>query len=97
MFSYIFKGKTYTDTNREFMLNIGMNTEQIDSVLSQQEYESKQNVELRQQAYKRESDPLYIEWQYELESGNPKSDSYKEVWMSKIAEIKARYPLPSES
>ncbi|HCG9411598.1 TPA: hypothetical protein NKA80_004389 [Vibrio parahaemolyticus] len=97
MFSYIFKGKTYTDTTREFMLNIGMNTEQIDSVLSQQEYESKQNVELRQQAYKRESDPLYIEWQYELESGKPDADSYKEVWMSKVAEIKVRYPLPPES
>lgn len=97
MFSYIFKGKTYTDTNREFMLNIGMNTEQVESVLSQQEYESKQNVEFRRQAYKRESDPLYIEWQYELESGNPKPDSYKEIWKSKVAEIKARYPLPSES
>ncbi len=97
MFSYIFKGEAYTDTNREFMLNIGMNTEQIESVLSQQEYESKQNADLRQQAYKRESDPLYIEWQYELESGNSESDSYKEVWMSKVSEIKARYPLLSES
>jgi len=93
MFSYIFKGKTYTDTNREFMLNIGMNTEQIESVLSQQEYESRQSVELRQQAYKRESDPLYIEWQFELESENPESDSYKEVWMSKVIEIKSRHPL----
>ncbi|WP_243032920.1 hypothetical protein [Vibrio cincinnatiensis] len=94
MFSYIFKGKTYTDTTREFMLNIGMNTEQIDSVLSQQEYESKQNVELRQQAYKRESDPLYIEWQFELESENPEADKYKQAWMDKVSEIKVRFPIP---
>ncbi len=93
MFSYIFENKTYTNTTREFMLNLGMNTEQIESVLSQQAYELKQNVELRQQAYKRESDPLYIEWQYELESGNQDSDSYKEIWMNKVVEIKARYPL----
>lgn len=97
MFSYIFKGKTYTDTNREFMLNIGMNTEQIESVLSQQEYESKQNVELRQQAYKRESDPLYIEWQFELESGNQDAESYKGKWLAKVEEIKRRYPLPANS
>lgn len=96
MFSYIFKGKTYTDANREFMLNLGMNTEQIESVLSQKQYESKQNVRLRQEAYTRESDPLYIEWQYELESGNAKADEYKGAWMNKVAEIKARYPLPEQ-
>ncbi|MCF1458085.1 MAG: hypothetical protein LPH21_11195 [Shewanella sp.] len=96
MFSYIFKGKTYTDTNREFMLNLGMNTEQIESVLSQQQYEAQQNVALRQQAYKRESDPLYIEWQFALESNNPVAGDYKEAWMSKVIEIKSRYPLPAE-
>jgi len=97
MFSYIFEGKTYTDTNREFMLNIGMNTEQIESVLAQQQFEAKQNVALRQQAYKRESDPLYIEWQFELESGNQDAESYKDKWLAKVEEIKQRYPLPANS
>lgn len=38
-FQYIFKGQTHTNTDREYMLNIGMDTEQIESVLQQQEYE----------------------------------------------------------
>ncbi|EKO3679171.1 hypothetical protein M3905_000853 [Vibrio metschnikovii] len=94
MFNYIFKGETYTDTSREFMLSIGMDAEQIESVLSQQQYEAQQNVELRQQAYKRESDPLYIEWQFELESKNPESDIYKQAWMDKVSEIKVKFPIP---
>jgi len=38
-FQYIFKGQAHTNTDREYMLNIGMDTEQIESVLQQQEYE----------------------------------------------------------
>ncbi len=91
MFSYIFEGKTYTDTNREFMLNIGMNTEQIESVLAQQQFEAKQNVELRQQAYKRESDPLYIEWQKEVAKNNPDAEMYKQKWLDKTDEIYSRF------
>jgi hypothetical protein len=93
MFKYIFKGKEYTDTTREFMVNLGMNTEQIESVLQQKTFEASQNVSYREQAYKRESDPMYIEWQYELESGNAAADDYKQKWLDKVAEIKARYPL----
>ncbi|WP_367971710.1 hypothetical protein RJD38_21905 (plasmid) [Vibrio scophthalmi] len=97
MFIYIFKDTPHSDTSREYMLNLGMNTETIESVLQQKEFEEGQNVGLRAKAYKRESDPLYIEWQYELETANPKADDFKQKWMDKVAEIKARYPLPSES
>ncbi|MCU8190153.1 hypothetical protein D8T49_21495 [Vibrio vulnificus] len=97
MFTYIFKGKSYSDTSRDFMLNLGMDTEAIESVLQQKEFEEGQSIELRAKAYKRESDPLYIEWQYELETANPKADDFKQKWMHKVTEIKARYPLPSES
>ncbi|MEE7945128.1 hypothetical protein WOC35_19410 [Vibrio parahaemolyticus] len=45
----------------------------------------------RQMAYKAESDPLYMEWQYD---NTPESE---QAWRTKVAEIKARYPLPSES
>lgn len=93
MFKYIFKGKTYSDTSREFMLNIGMDTAAIESVLQQKEFEEKQSAEFRSQAYVRESDPLHIEWQYELEIGNPKADEFKQKWLDKVAEIKLRYPL----
>ncbi|MGL1625330.1 hypothetical protein ACSTID_14685 [Vibrio parahaemolyticus] len=48
-------------------------------------------VTLRQAAYKAESDPLYMEWQYD-------STSEKEqAWRDKVAEIKARYPLLNEA
>jgi len=41
--SYIFKGETHGDTSNEYMLALGMNEEQIESVLNQMEFETKQN------------------------------------------------------
>ena len=69
------------------MQKIGMNAEQIESVLNQQQFELSQNVEKREAAYKRESDPLYMEAQFD---GTTKS---LQVWRDKVTEIKARYPL----
>lgn len=93
-FEYIYGGKTHTDTTREYMNNLGMTTESIESVLTQKKFEESQNIKLRQQAYKRDSDPLYIEWQFERECGNPDADKYKQHWLDSVNEIKARYPLP---
>lgn len=45
----------------------------------------------RQAAYKAESDPLYMEAQFD---GTPES---LQVWQDKVAEIKARYPLPENA
>lgn len=42
----------------------------------------------RATAYKSESDPLYIEWQYD------QSDEGETKWRAKVLEIKERYPLP---
>lgn len=42
----------------------------------------------RVEAYKSESDPLYIEWQYD------QSEVGEILWRKKVAEIKERYPLP---
>ncbi|HGF4956676.1 TPA: hypothetical protein ACF33T_004449 [Vibrio parahaemolyticus] len=53
--------------------------------------ETKIVVELRQAAYVKESDPLYMEWQYDQTAESEKA------WRDKVAEIKARYPLPTES
>jgi hypothetical protein len=44
----------------------------------------------RAAAYKSESDPLYIEWQYD------QSDEGEANWRAKVLEIKERYPLPVE-
>ncbi len=42
----------------------------------------------RAAAYKSESDPLYIEWQYD------QGEDGEELWRAKVQEIKERYPLP---
>jgi hypothetical protein len=44
----------------------------------------------REAAYKTESDPLYMEWQYD---GTAEAE---QKWRDKVAEIKERYPLPTE-
>lgn len=41
-FEYIFQRARHTDTNREYMLNLGMDTDAIESVLSQKTYEEDQ-------------------------------------------------------
>ncbi|KAB0300709.1 hypothetical protein F2Z80_16420 [Vibrio fortis] len=43
----------------------------------------------RKAAYSSESDPLFLEWQFDL---SPESEK---AWRDKVAEIKARYPLPT--
>ncbi|MBT2909707.1 hypothetical protein PL84_03805 [Vibrio anguillarum] len=96
MFEYIYEGTRHTDTSADYMSKLGIADEAIDSILQQRDFELSRNRQLRSDAYKRESDPLYIEWQFELESSNPASDDYKKKWMSKALEIKARYPLPED-
>ncbi len=73
------------------MQSLGMDQEQIESVLNQQQFELSQNLEKRQAAYTKESDPLYMEAQFE---GTPES---LQKWRDKVAEIKARYPLPEST
>lgn len=91
MNTYIFNGQTHSDFTDSYMLNLGMNTEQMESVLSQKTFELSQNVNKRQAAYKAESDPLYMEWQFDQ---NAESE---QAWRDKVTEIKARYPLTDES
>ncbi|TMN89462.1 hypothetical protein CWB72_10520 [Pseudoalteromonas phenolica] len=44
---------------------------------------------LRVKAYKAESDPLYMSWQFDQTS------EAEQAWRSKVEEIKARYPFPA--
>lgn len=59
------------------------------------QYDPDFNIEriqqLRQSAYQAESDPLYMEWQYD------QSDAKKQAWVTAVKAIKTRYPLPSET
>ncbi|WP_182027492.1 hypothetical protein [Vibrio rotiferianus] len=54
-------------------------------------YTESEATQSRKIAYKAESDPLYMEWQYD------QTVEKEQAWREKVAEIKARYPLPSES
>lgn len=45
-------------------------------------------IEQRQQAYKREADPLFIEYQFD------QTPEAEHKWRAKVEEIKARYPKP---
>ena len=88
MFNYIFKGKTHTDTSNNYMLSIGMNAEQVDSVMNQKSYEEGEGtIAKRKEAYAKESDPLFLEWQYD------KTPESEHRWREKVLEIKERYPL----
>ncbi|NNG42734.1 hypothetical protein HJP15_07350 [Pseudoalteromonas sp. NEC-BIFX-2020_002] len=91
MFLYIFKGVSHSNTSSEYMQALGMDQEQINSVLNQQQFELSQNIEKRAVAYKRESDPLFMAAQFD---GTPESFN---VWKDKVTEIKARYPLPDNA
>lgn len=39
MFTYIFKEKSYSNADEEFMRELGMTDEQIESILSQKQFE----------------------------------------------------------
>lgn len=75
-----------------------MNKQQVSEFLAQNEleipleelefsYERDEALAARKVAYETESDALFIEWQFD------QTDSAKQAWLSKVAEIKARYPL----
>ncbi|AOT09344.1 hypothetical protein [Pseudoalteromonas luteoviolacea] len=53
------------------------------------EYSQGEALEARRTAYIVESDPLFMEWQYD------QTDTSKQAWLDKVAEIKARYPFPA--
>ena len=58
--------------------------EQVESENKESEL---RQVELnRRNAYRNESDPLYLKWQ--------RGEATEQEWMDKIAEIKDRFPRP---
>ncbi|HHC6468763.1 TPA: hypothetical protein ACN359_002118 [Vibrio parahaemolyticus] len=50
-------------------------------------------IQLRQQAYKEESDPLYLNAQFDVMSGRKTSEEAYQPWLEKVAEIKERFPF----
>lgn len=89
--SYLYNGVTYTDFSNEFMTSLGMDEETIDSVQAQAQFEESKTEKLKAEAYQREADPKFTEWQKELAMGNPAADDYKDAWLSKCEQIKQRF------
>ncbi|MFL0830066.1 hypothetical protein [Vibrio parahaemolyticus] len=86
--SFKHNGVTYTECSPEKLLASGVPQSVVDSAIAEQE--RKQIEEARRAAYLNESDPLFLEWQYD------QTPEKEQAWRDKVAEIKARYPLSVE-
>jgi len=82
-------GKQYLQYEEKDLLEAGVPVDVIESAKAK--FETDSVIALRQADYKEESDPLYMEWQYDQTSESEKA------WRDKVAEIKARHPLPDEA
>ena len=86
--SYLYDSKTYDNYDPAFMAELGMSAEVIASVTAQRDWDATEGLlARRRRRYETESDPLYLEWQYD------KTQESEQVWRDKVAEIKLRYPV----
>ncbi|NJI09030.1 hypothetical protein HBI99_06855 [Aeromonas veronii] len=86
--SYLHGGETHSNYDPAYMAGVGMDDRAIKSVIAQRDYEQGAGrLAARQRAYEAESDPLFLEWQYD------KTPEAETRWRDKVAEIKARYPV----
>ncbi|MCH9691004.1 MAG: hypothetical protein K0U59_02890 [Gammaproteobacteria bacterium] len=81
-------GKSYQNWSYEALITL-LGQGAVDDALLSQEHNRVRA--LRLMAYKEESDPLYMEWQYD------QTNELEQLWREKVAEIKSRYPLPGET
>jgi len=89
--SYLYKGVTHNNYDATFMASLGMDDDTIASVIAQRDYErGAGQMAKRQRAYGAESDPLFLEWQYDK---TPEAESR---WLGKVAEIKSIYPIATK-
>ena len=65
----------------------GLTENQAKAVI--ESYQQTQVSNLRHEAYKREADALFIEWQFD------QTPEAEQAWRAKVEEIKARYPKPA--
>ena len=86
--SYLYDGETHDNYDPAFMAELGMSEEVIDSVLAQRDWDATDGqLARRKRRYETESDPLYMEWQYD------KTQESEQVWRDKVSEIKAQLPI----
>ncbi|MBJ2242089.1 MULTISPECIES: hypothetical protein [Pseudomonas] len=83
-----FASRKYSECSYEYLVGVGVPVSIIDEALVAQHVVAAQQV--RRAAYIAEADPLYLEWQYDQKPASEK------VWRDKVADIKARFPLPED-
>lgn len=86
-FTYIFNDQTHTDISLEYMTSLGMSQAQMDEVMELRLAHNTRITHLRKQAYQRESDSLFMEWQFD------QTPETEQRWRDKVNQIKTRYPL----
>ncbi len=82
-------GKLYMQWAEEDLLKEGVPSNVVEA--EKMNEQMGEVIALRKEAYRTESDPLFHEWQYD------QTVEKEQAWRDKVAEIKSRYPLPSES
>lgn len=87
-----YNGKVFTgvdpdsEDGKNLLNNFSVPQSVVDSAVAAQALVDAQNK--RKSAYITESDPLYMEWQFDQ---TPESEK---AWRDKVTEIKDRIPLP---
>ncbi|SHO57773.1 hypothetical protein [Vibrio quintilis] len=82
-----YEGRVFDSFSDALMLEAGIPESVITSAQQEQAVIDIQTK--RRKAYIAESDPLYMEWQYD------QTPQKEQQWRDKVAEIKKRYPLPA--
>lgn len=92
--TYIFNNESHTDFTPSYMTALGMDQEQIDSVIAQRDFELSQNAQKRADAYKKESDPLFLEAMRKgFEGDEEGAEAARVLGLEAVENIKARFPL----
>ncbi|EPH6098226.1 hypothetical protein ACS0KQ_003253 [Vibrio cholerae] len=84
-----YKGTRYQGYDESELKELGVPDDVILVAKNRQIFDHVQNE--RKNAYVKESDPIFIEWQYD------QTEEKEKAWRDKVAEIKARYPLPEDA
>ena len=93
-YTYLYDGVEHSDISLDYMKNLGMNDQQIESIHRMYAYDIKTNsIKKRMGEYSLHSDPLFSEWQYELAIGNSNASEFEARWINAVMTIKAKYPI----
>lgn len=95
---YLHNGTYHVDTSTEYMVGLGIDEETQESIIRQQEFEAeqteKQRLQNRENAYKAESDPLFLESMRKSAAGDVEgSEVARALGLESVARIQAKYPI----